>query len=66
MHQGLDQQSHGITSGLNGFNGPLMRTVSQVHAIDFDYPVADLKIAKKVHITTRILTSIIFDTFFYL
>ena len=43
VHQGLDEQSHGIAGGLDCFDGALMRTVPQVYAIHFDYPVASLK-----------------------
>ena len=44
VHQRLDEKADRISGGLDDLNRPLMRAVSQVHAIDLDYSIPDLKV----------------------
>lgn len=47
VHQRLDEKADRISGGLDDLNRPLMRAVPQVHAIDLDYSIPDLKVNEK-------------------
>ena len=47
VHQRLDEKADRISGGLDNLHRPLVSTMSQVHAIDLDYSIPDLKVNEK-------------------
>ena len=47
VHQRLDEKADRISGGLDNLHRPLVSTMSQVHAIDLDYSIPDLKVNVK-------------------